>query len=151
MLHKVNIGHFVIDEIGRKRPAFTEVIVEADSGDEAAVKAIAEHGEKLANPPGSSFPMKVGVCGIDCPTAEERAAWEAGRKPAAVVYGATGHGDEFTPIVPSADYIDTIKNSAIPVTREDVDAMADPETAQARAAYDEPVRRGPGRPRKVVA
>lgn len=135
MLHKVNIGHFVIDEIGRKRPAFTEVIVEADSGDEAALRAIAEHGEKLANPPGSSFPMKVGVCGIDCPTAEERTAWEAGRKPAAVVYGATGHSDEFAPRVPQI---------------EDAGAE-DPEIAEARAAYDEPVRRRPGRPRKVVA
>ena len=137
MLHKVNIGHFIIDEIGRKRPAFTEVIVEADSGDEAALRAIAEHGDKLANPPGSSFPMKVGVCGIDCPSAEERAAWEAGQRPQTRAYGATGHGDEFIPRVAEP----------LPYQPEPVDA----DTAEARAAYDEPIRRGPGRPRKVVA
>lgn len=137
MLHKVNLGHFVIDEVGRKRPAFTVVMVEADSGDAAAAMAIELHGPALANPPGAPFAMKVGVCGIDCPTAEERAAWEAGRKPAAVVYGATGHGDEFTPRVAEP----------LAYQPEPMDA----ETAQARAAYDEPVRRGPGRPRKVVA
>lgn len=134
MLHKVNLGHFVIDEVGRKRPAFTVVMVEADSGDAAAAMAIELHGPALANPPGAPFAMKVGVCGIDCPTAEERAAWEAGRKPAAVVYGATGHGDEFASRVPQV---------------EDAGAE-DPETAEARAAYDEPVKRGPGRPRKVA-
>lgn len=118
MLHKVKLGHFTIDEVGRKRAAFTEVIVEADSGDSAANMALEIHGPSLANPRGSEYAMKVGVCGVDCPTVEEREAWEAGRRPKTTVNDATGHQDEFT------------------ARRADVETAVDSETAGLRATYE---------------
>lgn len=118
MLHKVKLGHFTIDDVGRKRAAFTEVMVDADSGDSAASMALELHGPGLANPRGSEYAMKVGVCGVDCPTVEEREAWESGRRPKTEVHSATGHQDEFT------------------ARRADVEAQADAETDEMRNAYD---------------
>lgn len=123
MLHKVKLGHFTVDETGRKRAAFTEVIVEADSGDGAAQAALDTHGRDLARPDGVDYEMKVGVCGVDQPTAEERAAWEAGRGLGVTVNDATGHSYEF------AARRQDIENEA-------AQAAVAPTVAEARATYD---------------
>lgn len=117
MLHKVRLGHFTVDEIGRKRPTFTEVIVEADSGDSAAKTAIDTYGNDLANPRGSDYAMKVGVMGIECPTPEEVAAWQAKHSLGA----ATFH----SPIGPAQE-----------VHARAQEPAADDETAELRRAYD---------------
>lgn len=143
MLHKVKLGHFTVDEIGRKRPAFTEVMVEADSGDSAAQLALEIHGPALSRPQGSEYEMKIGVCGVDCPTLQEREAWEAGRKPQTVVHTATGHSDEFQSrpsyerIEPTDTNEEVFRKLSIPlVTQADVDALAEKpdRMAKARAA-----------------
>ena len=95
MLHKVKLAHFVaFGEEQRLRAAFTEVIVDAVDGDSAAQLAL-DTNRHLAFPRGPQQETKMGVCGIDMPTAEERATWEAGRPLGSEVRSATGHTDEF--------------------------------------------------------
>lgn len=68
MLHKVTIGYFRLYEDGRKRPDFYNVIVEADTGDEAASAALVAYGNKC---PDQAPETRTGVHGIDVPTQEE--------------------------------------------------------------------------------
>lgn len=74
MLHKVTIGYFRLYEDGRKRPDFHTVFVEAETGDEAADAAQVAWNGKL---PDQAPDTRIGVHGIDVPTAEEVAAYNA--------------------------------------------------------------------------
>lgn len=74
MLHKVNIGYFKLYEDGRRRPAFHTVFVEADTGDAAADAALVACNGKL---PDQLPDSRMGVHGVDVPTAEEAAAYYA--------------------------------------------------------------------------
>lgn len=74
MLHKVNIAYIKLFDDGRMRPAHHTVFVEAETGDEAAAAALSVHGNKC---PDQMPDTRVGVQGVDCPTAEEVAAFNA--------------------------------------------------------------------------
>jgi hypothetical protein len=50
MRQKVTLGYFERDEAGRMQSRSREVVVEAASGDDAAAKALAEHGSALPPP-----------------------------------------------------------------------------------------------------
>jgi hypothetical protein len=73
MLQKVTLGYFERDEAGRMLSRSRAVVVEAASGDDAAAKALAEHGPKLARlsgyDPGQAA-GRVAVLGVDTPPAD---------------------------------------------------------------------------------
>jgi hypothetical protein len=73
MLQKVTLGYFERDEAGRMQSRSREVIVEAASGDDAAAKALAEHGsalERLAGYDPGQATGRVAVLGVDTPAAD---------------------------------------------------------------------------------
>jgi hypothetical protein len=68
MRQKVTLGYFKRDEAGRMMPRSRGVIVEAASGDEAAARALAEHGaglERLAGYDAGQNSARVAVLGVD--------------------------------------------------------------------------------------
>jgi hypothetical protein len=72
MLQKVTLGYFERDEAGRMLSRSREVVVEAASGDDAAAKALAEHGpglERFAGYDPGQTTGRVAVLGVDTPPA----------------------------------------------------------------------------------
>jgi hypothetical protein len=68
MRQKVTLGYFERDEAGRMLPRSREVIVEAASGDEAAILALTEHGaelERFAGYEAGQNSARVAVLGVD--------------------------------------------------------------------------------------
>ena len=68
MLQKVTLGYFERDEAGRMQSRSREVIVEAASGDDAAARALTEHGpalERLAGYDPGQASGRVAVLGVD--------------------------------------------------------------------------------------
>ena len=73
MLQKVTLGYFERDEAGRMLSRSREVVVEAASGDDAAAKALAEHGpalQQLAGYDPGQTSGRVAVLGVDMAAAE---------------------------------------------------------------------------------
>jgi hypothetical protein len=73
MLQKVTLGYFERDEAGRMQSRSREVVVEAASGDDAAAKALAEHGpglERLAGYDPGQATGRVAVLGVDTPSGD---------------------------------------------------------------------------------
>jgi len=73
MRQKVTLGYFERDEAGRMLSRSREVVVEATSGDDAAAKALAEHGqalERLAGYDPGQTSGRVAVLGVDTVTAD---------------------------------------------------------------------------------
>ena len=71
MLQKVTLGYFERDEAGRMQSRSREVVVEAASGDDAAAKALAQHGpglERLAGYDPGQATGRVAVLGVDTPS-----------------------------------------------------------------------------------
>jgi hypothetical protein len=76
MRQQVTLGYFERDEAGRMRACSRAVIVEAESGDEAAAKALAAHGaelERLSGYDPGQATGRVAVLGVDMPGAEDEA------------------------------------------------------------------------------
>ncbi|QEX23801.1 hypothetical protein FRZ61_37400 [Hypericibacter adhaerens] len=73
MRQQVTLGYFERDEAGRMRACSRAVIVEAESGDEAAAKALAAHGaelERLSGYDPGQATGRVAVLGVDTATIE---------------------------------------------------------------------------------
>ena len=73
MLQKVTLGYFERDEAGRMQSRSREVIVEAASGDDAAARALTEHGpalERLAGYDPGQASGRVAVLGVDTAAAD---------------------------------------------------------------------------------
>lgn len=73
MRQKVTLGYFERDEAGRMQSRSRAVIVEAASGDDAAAKALAEHGPELEQLSGydpEQATGRVAVLGVDTPSSD---------------------------------------------------------------------------------
>lgn len=67
MRQRVTMGYFVLDTTGIRRPMREDVIVEADTGDQAASIALSQHGPRLASLSGygpDGLP-RIGIIGIE--------------------------------------------------------------------------------------
>ena len=74
MLQKVTLGYFERDEAGRMQSRSREVVVEAASGDDAAAKALAEHGPGLERRAGydpGQASGRVAVLSVDTPATND--------------------------------------------------------------------------------
>lgn len=121
MRQRVTMGYFVLDTTGIRRPMREDVIVEAETGDQAATIALAQHGPRLASLSGygpDGMP-RIGIIGIE----------PAGNDP---VPEPALEGDKFESYVERESAV-TVE----PPKRGEVNAVI-------RAA-----KRGPGRPPKV--